>query len=149
MQHSHWTNLFNLENQTKVLSYTTFPVKKINVGNILKLSENHYLIILSIHILKLEISGCDKSTPLKRISSRDLKKGETRRREINKNITAKVGRRSSTFVDRCGILNLFLQWLLGSSSEWARWHKSKHKVGRKVEWCLLFFILHLPLTSFR
>jgi hypothetical protein len=26
---------------------------------ILKLSENRYLIIISIHILKLEISGCD------------------------------------------------------------------------------------------
>jgi hypothetical protein len=26
----------------------------------LKLWENRYLIILSIHILKLEISGCDK-----------------------------------------------------------------------------------------
>jgi hypothetical protein len=39
--------------------------------------------------------------------------------------------------------------LLESSSEWARWDKSKHNVGRKVEWCLLFFILHLPLTSFR
>jgi hypothetical protein len=41
-------------------SYTIFPVKKINVGKILKLWENRYLIILSIHILKLEISGCDK-----------------------------------------------------------------------------------------
>jgi hypothetical protein len=64
MQHSQL--LFNLENQTKDFSYTIFPVKKINVGKILKLWENRYLIILSIHILKLEISGCDKSTPLKR-----------------------------------------------------------------------------------
>jgi hypothetical protein len=64
MQHSQL--LFNLENQTKDFSYTIFPVKKISVGNFLKLSENCYLIILSIHILKLEISGCDKSTPLKR-----------------------------------------------------------------------------------
>jgi hypothetical protein len=30
------------------------------LGKILKLWENCYLIILSIHILKLEISGCDK-----------------------------------------------------------------------------------------
>jgi hypothetical protein len=30
----------------------------------LKLWENCYLIILSIHILKLEISGCDSSGPL-------------------------------------------------------------------------------------
>jgi hypothetical protein len=61
--HRHECNthnfLFNLENQTKDFSYTTFPVKKINVGKILKLWENCYLIILSIHILKLEISGCD------------------------------------------------------------------------------------------
>jgi hypothetical protein len=64
MQHSQL--LFNLENQTKDFSYTIFPVKKISVGNFLKLSENCYLIILSIHILKLEISECDKSTPLKR-----------------------------------------------------------------------------------
>jgi hypothetical protein len=47
------------ENQTKDFSYTIFPVKKINVEKILKLRENCYLIILSIHILKLEISGCD------------------------------------------------------------------------------------------
>jgi hypothetical protein len=59
MQHSQL--LFNLENQSKDFSYTIFPVKKINVGKILKLSENRYLIIISIHILKLEISGCDKS----------------------------------------------------------------------------------------
>jgi hypothetical protein len=39
--------------------YTIFPVKKINVGQVLKLWENHCLIVLSIHILKLEISGCD------------------------------------------------------------------------------------------
>jgi hypothetical protein len=58
MQHSQL--LFNLENQTRDFSYTIFPVKKINVGNFfLKLSENRYLIIISIHILKLEISGCD------------------------------------------------------------------------------------------
>jgi hypothetical protein len=42
-------------------SYTIFPVKKINVGKILKLWEIRCLIILSIHILKLEISGCDKN----------------------------------------------------------------------------------------
>jgi hypothetical protein len=40
-------------------SYTIFPVKKMNVGKFLKLGENRYLIILSIHILKLKISGCD------------------------------------------------------------------------------------------
>jgi hypothetical protein len=57
MQHTYFS--FNLENQTKDFSYTIFPVKKINVGKILKLWENRYLIILSIHILKLEISGCD------------------------------------------------------------------------------------------
>jgi hypothetical protein len=55
----------------------------------------------------LEISGCDKSTPLNGISSRDSKKEEARRREINKNIAPKVGRRSSSFVDRCETFNLF------------------------------------------
>jgi hypothetical protein len=29
--------LLNLENQSKPFTYTTFPVKKINVGKILKL----------------------------------------------------------------------------------------------------------------
>jgi hypothetical protein len=58
MQHSQLC--FDSENQTKDFSYTIFPVKKINVGKVLKLWENCYLIILSIHILKLEISGCDR-----------------------------------------------------------------------------------------
>jgi hypothetical protein len=39
--------------------YAIFPVKKINVGKILKLWENRYLIIFTIHMVKLEISGCD------------------------------------------------------------------------------------------
>jgi hypothetical protein len=69
--------LFNLEKQT-TFSYTILPVKKINVGRNLRLWENCYLIILSIHILKLEISGCDKSTPLKGISSWDSKKASKR-----------------------------------------------------------------------
>jgi hypothetical protein len=51
--------LFDLENQIKIFSYTIFPVKKINVEFFLKLWENHCLIVLSIHILKLKISGCD------------------------------------------------------------------------------------------
>jgi hypothetical protein len=38
--------------------------------------------------------------PLNGISSRDLKKEEATRREINKNIATEVGRRSSSFVDR-------------------------------------------------
>jgi hypothetical protein len=37
MNATHITILFNLENQTNILSYTTFPVKKINIGKILKL----------------------------------------------------------------------------------------------------------------
>jgi hypothetical protein len=36
-----------------------------------------------------------------------LKKEETWRREINKYIAAKLGRRSSSFVDWCGVFNLF------------------------------------------
>jgi hypothetical protein len=42
-------------------SYSIFPVKKINMEEILKLRENCYLVILSINILKLEISGCHTS----------------------------------------------------------------------------------------
>jgi hypothetical protein len=61
--HRHECNTHNfyliLENQSKDFSYTIFPIKKINVGKILNLKEIRYLIILSIHILKLEISGCD------------------------------------------------------------------------------------------
>jgi hypothetical protein len=38
--------------------------------------------------------------PLKGISSRDSKKEEIMRREINKNFAIEVGRRSSSFVDR-------------------------------------------------
>jgi hypothetical protein len=71
--------------------------------------------------------------PLNGISSRDSKKEEARGREINKSIAIEVGRRSSSFVDRCETFDLFLCWLLGSSSEWARWDKRKHKVGEKVE----------------
>jgi hypothetical protein len=37
MNATHITFLFNLENQSKDFSYTIFPVKKINVGKILKL----------------------------------------------------------------------------------------------------------------
>jgi hypothetical protein len=57
MQHTQL--FFNLKNQTKDFSYTIYPVKKINGGKILKLLENNYLVVLYIHILKLEISGCD------------------------------------------------------------------------------------------
>jgi hypothetical protein len=35
MQHSKL--LFDLENQARLFSYTIFPVKKINVGKVLKL----------------------------------------------------------------------------------------------------------------
>jgi hypothetical protein len=34
---THITISFNLENQIRIFSYTIFPVKKINVGKILKL----------------------------------------------------------------------------------------------------------------
>jgi hypothetical protein len=50
-----------LRKSNKDFSYTIFPVKKINVGKVLKLRENGSLIILSIHILKLEISRCDRT----------------------------------------------------------------------------------------
>jgi hypothetical protein len=64
-----------------------------------------------------KFQGVRNLPPLNGISSRDSKKEEARRREINKNIAPKVGRRSSSFVDRCETFNLFLCWLLGSSSE--------------------------------
>jgi hypothetical protein len=51
--------------------------------------------------------------PLKGISSRDSKKEEARRREINKNIAIEVGRRSSSFVDRCETFNLFASMMVG------------------------------------
>jgi hypothetical protein len=54
--------LFDLENQTGFFLYY-ISYKKINVGKFLKLWENRYLIILPIHILKLEISGCDNRGP--------------------------------------------------------------------------------------
>jgi hypothetical protein len=62
--HRHECNthnfLFNLENQTKDFSYTIIPAKKNKCWKNFKIYEkNCYLIILSIHILKLEISGCD------------------------------------------------------------------------------------------
>jgi hypothetical protein len=64
MQHSRLFIWFGKPN--KGFFHTIFPVKKINVGEVLKLWENCYLIVHSIHILNFEISGCDKSTPLKR-----------------------------------------------------------------------------------
>jgi hypothetical protein len=107
MQHSQL--LFNLENKTKDFSYTIFPVKKNKYCKNFKIMGKSLFNYFFIHILKLKISGCDKSTPLNGISSRDSKKEEARRREINKNIAIEVGRRSSTFVDWCGVFNLFLQ----------------------------------------
>jgi hypothetical protein len=56
---THIIILFNLENQTMDFSYTIFPVKKNKCCKNFKIMINRYLIILSIHILKLEISGCD------------------------------------------------------------------------------------------
>jgi hypothetical protein len=61
MQHS-LNHLFNFRKTNKGFPYTIFPLKKINVENVLKLWENCYLINLFIHILKLEISGCDNCT---------------------------------------------------------------------------------------
>jgi hypothetical protein len=71
MQYSQLFIWFRKSN--KGFSYTIFPVKKINVGEVLKLLENCYLIFLSIHILKLEISGCDKPTTLKKESHPEIR----------------------------------------------------------------------------
>jgi hypothetical protein len=60
--HRHECNthnfLFDSENQTRLFLHY-IPYKEINVGKVLKLRENCCFIILSTHILKLEISGCD------------------------------------------------------------------------------------------
>jgi hypothetical protein len=63
MQHSQLFIWFR-KKSNKGFSYTIFPVKKNKCWNFFKLCENRYLIILSIHILKLEISGCDKNVQL-------------------------------------------------------------------------------------
>jgi hypothetical protein len=51
--------------------------------------------------------------PLNRISSRDSKKEEARRREINKGVAPKVGRRPSSFVDECEIVIPHLALFIG------------------------------------
>jgi hypothetical protein len=99
-------------------SYTRFPVNKINVEKIFKIMRKllfNYSFYSHLEIGKFQ--GVTNLPPLNGISSGDSKKEEARRRVINKNIAPKVGRRSSTFVDRCETFNLFLCWLLGSSSE--------------------------------
>jgi hypothetical protein len=101
-----------------IFSYTRFPVNKINVEKIFKIMRK-LLFNYSFysHPEIGEFQAVTNLPPLNGISSRDSKKEETRRREINKNIAPKLGRRSSSFVDRCETFNLFLCWLLGSSSE--------------------------------
>jgi hypothetical protein len=49
--------IFLFRKSNKDFSYTIFPVKKNKCWK--NYDKNRYLIILSIHILKLEISGCD------------------------------------------------------------------------------------------
>jgi hypothetical protein len=51
------------------------------LGKILKFRLNRCLSFLSIHIFKLEISGCDKSTPLKRNLVLEIRKDKERFRE--------------------------------------------------------------------
>jgi hypothetical protein len=110
MQHSQLFIWFRKSN--KDFSYAIFPVKKIIVGKILKLWENCYLIILSIHILKLEISGCDNSTPLKVISSGDSRKASKKQR---------------------------LMWVLSKAYQLSSYQPSLHKHTKHA---LLFFIAH-------
>jgi hypothetical protein len=57
MQHSQICIWFRKSN--KDFSYTIFPVNKIKCWKNFKIMINRYLIIFFIHILKLEISGCD------------------------------------------------------------------------------------------
>jgi hypothetical protein len=67
--HRHECNtrnfLFDLENQTKAFFLYYISCKENKCWKILVLREIIVFIIFPIHILKLEISGCDKSTPLK------------------------------------------------------------------------------------
>jgi hypothetical protein len=85
-------------------------VNKINVEKIFKIMRKLLFNYSSYSHPEIgKFQGVTNLPPLKGISSRDSKKEEARRREINKNIAIEVGRRSSTFVDRCGVFNLFLQ----------------------------------------
>jgi hypothetical protein len=76
----------------------------------------------------LEISGCDKSTPLNGISSRDSKKEEARRREINKNglPPLSIGVESSIFFfNDCWGLH---QNELGGTKASTRWERKYTEV---------------------
>jgi hypothetical protein len=101
--HQHECNthnfLFNLENQTKDFSYTIFPAKKNKCWKnfkIMRKSLFNYSFYSHPEIGKFQ--GVTNLPPLNGISSRDSKKEEARRREINKNIAPKLGRRPSSFV---------------------------------------------------
>jgi pSer/pThr/pTyr-binding forkhead associated (FHA) protein len=85
-------------NNQRFFSYTIFPVNKINVEKILKITRK--LLFNYSFYSHPKIGKFQGVTiyPLNRISSRDSKKEETKRREINKNITIGVGRWPSSFV---------------------------------------------------
>jgi hypothetical protein len=71
MNATHITIYFNLENQTRIF-YTIFPVKKNKCWKNFKIMRKllfNYSFYSHPEIGK--ISGCDNSTPLKGISSRD------------------------------------------------------------------------------
>jgi diaminopimelate decarboxylase len=111
--HRHECNTLNFvltsENQTKDFSYTIFLVKKNKCWKIFKIIRKslfNYSFYSHPEIGKFQ--GVTNLPPLNRISSRDSKKEEARRREINKNIAIEVDRRSSSFVDWCETFNLFL-----------------------------------------
>jgi hypothetical protein len=89
-------------------SYTIFPVKKNKGWKCFRIMRKLLFKYSLYSHPEIGNFRCDKSTPLNGISSRDSKKEEARRREINKNVAPKVGRRSSSFVDRLKPLIFFL-----------------------------------------
>jgi hypothetical protein len=110
--HRHECNthnfLFDSEKANKDFSYTLFPVKKNKCWKSFKIMRKSlFKYSLYSHPEIGKFQGVTNLPRLNGISSQDSKKEEARR-EINKNVAPKVGRRSSSFVDRCETFNLFL-----------------------------------------
>jgi hypothetical protein len=64
----HTNHLFNLEIKQWVF-YTIFHIKKNKCWKSFKIVRKLLFIILSIHILKLEISGCDNADKVAAVSA--------------------------------------------------------------------------------
>jgi hypothetical protein len=79
---THWTNLFNLENQTMTFSYTRFPVNKINVEINFKIMRKS-LFSYSFYSHPKKFQGVT-NLPLKQNLVPRFEERRTRRREIIK-----------------------------------------------------------------